>query len=136
MADIVVGYDGSKCARAALATSVDLARGLGDRVVVVFGYEPWPVGGEVADLRAALEEMGRKLLAEAMETIDHEGVELEALVVDERPVDALLRLGQERNARALAVGTRGEGPVTAAILGSVPHKLLAVADRPVIIVPE
>lgn len=136
MGDIVAGYDGSEHAKTALGTAVDFARGLGDRVVVVFGYEPSPMGGEVADLRAALEETGRKLLAEATEQIDHEGVELEALLVDERPVDALVRIGQERNARCLVVGSRGEGPVTAAILGSVAHKLLQVADRPVLVVPK
>jgi nucleotide-binding universal stress UspA family protein len=136
MADIVAGYDGSEHAKAALATAVDFARGLGDRVVVVFGFEPSPIGGEVADFRKALEETGRKLLAEATETIDHEGVEMEALLVDERPVDALVRIGQERNARALVVGSRGEGPVTAAILGSVSHKLLHISDRPVLVVPK
>lgn len=136
MADIVAGYDGSEHAKKALATAVDFARGLGDRVVVVFGYEPTPLGGEVADLRAALEETGRRLLSEATTTIDHEGVELEALLVDERPVDALVRVGQERDARCLVVGSRGEGPVTAAILGSVSHKLLHVADRPVLVVPK
>jgi nucleotide-binding universal stress UspA family protein len=34
------------------------------------------------------------------------------------------------------VGSRGEGTVTAAILGSVSHKLLQVADRPVLVVPK
>jgi nucleotide-binding universal stress UspA family protein len=136
MADIVVGYDGSEHAKAALSTAVEFARGLGDRVVVVFGYEPSPLGGEVADLRRALEEEGRRLLAEAVQSIDHEGVEMVAELVDERPVDALVREGQERNARCLVVGTRGEGPVTAAILGSVSHKLLHVAERPVLVVPR
>jgi nucleotide-binding universal stress UspA family protein len=135
MADIVVGYDGSEHAKAAVATAVDFARGLGDRVVVVFGYEPSPLGGESADLRAALEETGRKLLTEASSSIDHEGVELEALLVDERPEEALIRIGNERSARCLVVGTRGEGPVTAAILGSVSHKLLRMAKRPVLVVP-
>jgi nucleotide-binding universal stress UspA family protein len=135
MADIVVGHDGSEHARLALETAVDFARGLGDRVVVVFGYEPTPLGGESADLREALEETGRRLLEDATGSLDHEGVEIEGLLVDERPVDALVRIGKERDARALVVGSRGQGPVTAAILGSVSHKLLHVSDRPVLVVP-
>ncbi len=110
MTDIVVGYDGSENAKAAVATAVSVARDLGDRVVVVFGYEPSPLGGESSDLRAALEETGRTLLADAASTIDHEGVDLEALLVDERPEEALIRIGKERDARFLVVGTRGEGP--------------------------
>ena len=31
--------------------------------------------------------------------------------------------------------TRGDHPLKAAIIGSVPHKLLQVTDRPVLVVP-
>ena len=32
--DIVLGYDGSDCAHAALEAAIDLARSFGDRVVI------------------------------------------------------------------------------------------------------
>ena len=86
---------------------------------------PSPLGGESADLRRGTRgDAVASSLTEAASSIDHEGVELEALLVDERPEEALIRIGKERSARCLVVGTRGEGPVTAAILGSVSHKLL------------
>ena len=46
MATLVVGYDGSECARAALDAALELAKGLGDDVVVAFGYDPGGPGEE------------------------------------------------------------------------------------------
>ncbi len=40
MGQIVVGYDGSDCSRAALEEGLRTAKALGDEVVVVFGYSP------------------------------------------------------------------------------------------------
>jgi len=38
-------------------------------------------------------------------------------------------------ARVIVVGTSGESPLRGAVLGSVPHKLLHLASRPVLCVP-
>jgi nucleotide-binding universal stress UspA family protein len=35
----------------------------------------------------------------------------------------------------IVVGTRGESPIRGALLGSTPHKLLQLSDRPVLVVP-
>jgi nucleotide-binding universal stress UspA family protein len=56
-------------------------------------------------------------------------------VVDARPVEALLRIGAERGARMIVVGTQGEHPLKGAVLGSVPHKLLHLSELPVLVVP-
>ncbi len=59
MGTIVVGYDGSDCGKAALDAALELGRGLGDGVVVVFGYAPPGIwGGEIADHEEAIEELG------------------------------------------------------------------------------
>ena len=56
--DLIVGYDGSECARAALAKAAELARLSGAGLVIAFAYEPPAVSAEMADHRRALEEMG------------------------------------------------------------------------------
>ena len=63
------------------------------------------------------------------------GVEATLALVPERPVDALLTLAEENDARAIVVGTHGEHPFKGALLGSTPHKLLYLSERPVIVVP-
>ena len=57
------------------------------------------------------------------------------VLVAERPAEALVKLGAERDARMLVVGTYGESPLKGALLGSTPHKLLAISERPVLVVP-
>ena len=56
-AGVLVGYDGSDCAKAALATGVEVAKAYGDKLIVAFGYEVNPVGGEVADYAKALHDL-------------------------------------------------------------------------------
>ena len=137
MASIVVGFDGSECGHAALAESIALAQALGDRLVIVYAAEPpgRSVGEEWQQHRAALEEIGAELLAEATAEAAEAGVVAEPVVVIERPVAALLDTAVAEDARLIVVGTTSERPLTGVILGSVPHKLVHRAERPVLIVP-
>ena len=57
------------------------------------------------------------------------------MIVERPPAAALVELAEERDARVIVVGTRGESPIRGALLGSTPHKLLQLADRPVLVVP-
>ena len=54
MATIVVGYDASDSARAALERAIEVARAFGDEVLVVVAYDVNRQGGEVQDFAAAL----------------------------------------------------------------------------------
>jgi nucleotide-binding universal stress UspA family protein len=134
--EIVVGYDDSAGARAALDAAIDLAHELGDRLVIAFGYEPpGGMGEEITAARAAVREVGERFAAEALERAAAAGVEAELALVDARPVDALLALAAERDARMIVVGSYGESPIKGAALGSTPHKLLHLAGGPVLAVP-
>lgn len=135
--DLVLGYDGSACAKAALETAVALARQLGDRIVIAYGDAP-PLhlrGEEWKAHRDALRELGQHATDEALAAARVAGVDAEAVLVDEKPVDALLDLAERRDARMIVVGSHGEGPLTGALLGSVSYKLLHRSSRPVLVVP-
>jgi nucleotide-binding universal stress UspA family protein len=132
---IVVGYDGSECARAALAEAVRIATERRTGLTVAFGYGVEPMGGEASDHRKALHEFGEARLREGMEQIGPSGIAAETVCVDARPADALLRLADDRGAQMIVVGNHGESPLVGAILGSVPHKLLHRARVPVLVVP-
>jgi nucleotide-binding universal stress UspA family protein len=132
---VVVGYDGSAGARAALDTAVELANSFGDPLLIVFGAgPPGGVGEEARAHRAAIEERGEQVTSEAVERARGGGVEVELIISHERPAEALRSTAAERNARFIVVGSRGEGPVRRALTGSVPHKLLEAADVPVVVV--
>lgn len=136
MADMVVGYDGSDCARAALDRAVSLAAELGDTLVITFGYEPSGYGEEHSEHRRAVEEVGERLTSEALAVAQAGGVQAEVSLRAERPVEALMAEADARDARAIVVGSYGESPIKGAILGSTPHKLLHLSTRPVLVVPN
>lgn len=135
MGVLVLGYDGSDCANAALEEAASLAKGLGDRVVIGFGYDPGGPGEEFGATSDAIRKLGEKVTAEAVERASSHGVEVEIELVAERPTEALISLADKHDARAIVVGSYGEHPIKGALLGSVPHKLLHLAERPVLVVP-
>jgi nucleotide-binding universal stress UspA family protein len=136
MGTIVLGYDDSPGARGALDQAVALAREFGDKLVIGFGVHPPGLGGgEGAEHRQALREQALAHTNEALERAREAGIDAEAELVDDRPAPALAELGEKHEARMIVVGTYGESPLRGAILGSTPHKLLHLADRPVLVVP-
>jgi nucleotide-binding universal stress UspA family protein len=136
MSQIVVGYDGSDCSRAALDEGLRTAKALGDEVVVVFGYSPpglW--GGEIVEHEEAIEERGAKVLEEAKHQAEAAGAAVELQLVPQKPSQAIVDVADERDARMIVVGSYGDPPLKGMILGSTPNKLLHLADRPVLVVP-
>jgi nucleotide-binding universal stress UspA family protein len=135
-AGLVLGFDDSAGSRHALAVAIDLAQRLGEPLHVAFAAQPPTSVGEEARAHAdALEAMGEGLVAEALATARASGVDVVTHVARERPVDLLLRLGDEHDARLIVVGSYGESPLRGAVLGSTPHKLLHLSHRPVLAVP-
>jgi len=134
-AGVVVGYDGSASSKEAVRVALDVAKAYGDKLVIAFGYELSPVGGELHDYHAALKELAGKRLTEAVALAGDADGDVEAVIVEQSPAAALVALADERDARVIVVGTRGESPIRGALLGSTPHKLLQLSDRPVLVVP-
>jgi nucleotide-binding universal stress UspA family protein len=133
---IVVGYDASPGARAALDQALELAAAFGDRLIIGFGVAPpAPVGEEDRAHRQALRDHAEKMTAEALERAQGSGVDVEVALVEDRASSALVSLAADNDARMIVVGSYGERPLRGAILGSTPHKLLHLAERPVLVVP-
>ncbi len=134
---LVLGFDGSECAGSALDAAIDLARRYDDELVIVVAVEPpvRSVGEEFREYEKALEEEGEEVAGRAARRAREAGVEAEVELVPERPVPAILDVAKRRGAHMIVIGTHGEGPLRGAILGSVPHKLLHLSDRPVLVVP-
>jgi nucleotide-binding universal stress UspA family protein len=132
--DLVVGYDGSDGAKAALAEAIELAEPVGARLVVVFGYQPTQRSAEAGDLADAIEHLGKNHLDEAVAIIAGR-VESETALVPRRGAEALLAVAEERAAAMIVVGATERGPLAGAVLGSVPYRLVHTTTVPVLIVP-
>jgi len=135
MADIIVGFDGSDGSRAALETALDAGSALGDRVVIAFGWHVQKLGGEVKDYAKAVEERAQEAVDHGVHQAQAKGVDVESVIIEKQPAQALADLAQERGARMIVVGTHGESPLRGALIGSTAHKLLHVSQTPVLVVP-
>ena len=135
MSEIVVGYDGSETATGALDEAIELAKGLGDSVVIVFGYAPGGIGGgEVRAQREAAEELAEQVTAEGAERANAAGVECGVELVNEHAYEALITVAAKRDARMIVVGSHGESPLKGAVLGTTPYKLVHFSKTPVLVV--
>ncbi|MEJ7632431.1 MAG: universal stress protein [Rubrobacteraceae bacterium] len=137
MPGVILGYDGSPSAKAALGTAIEQARALGERLIIVFADEPpgRSAGEEFREHRRVLDEIGEKVLGEAEAEARAARIEVEAMILHGKPAVALDAAARERDARLIVIGTYGEGPLRSAILGSTPHKLLHFSEVPVLCVP-
>ncbi len=135
-APIVLGYDASESAKAALGETVTLAKELGAEVIVVFGFYISPLGGgDVHDYKAALERVGREAVEEAVGRLEAAEVKASSRLVSAKPADAIMEVARDEGARMVVVGTVGEGPITGAVLGSVVLKLVQRCPVPMLVVP-
>ena len=136
MSEIIVGYDGSDCAKAALDVAADLGKALGDKVVLVFGYAPGGYGGgEVPTHREAVEELGEKVTAEGVQRASERGVDAVVEMLPKHAAHALIEVAEKHSARMIVVGSYAEAPLKGVILGSTPYKLLHLSEVPVLVVP-
>ncbi len=136
MSEIIVGYDGSECSRAALEAAADLAKTFGDKVVLVFGYAPGGYGGgEVPAQRAAVEELAEERTTAGVHQAQALGIEAEVEMQNKHPAQALVDVAERRNARMIVVGTHGDAPLKGVVLGETAYKLLHISELPVLVVP-
>lgn len=135
---LVVGYDGSAAARQAVAVAARRA-GPGGAVWVVHAYQQPPHRYDVTDAKrwdAGHRERGQALLRAVALSGDAElrNTTYETELIHGRPAAALVAAARAHDADEIVVGSRRLGRVRA-MLGSVSCELLAIADRPVVVIP-
>ncbi|MBE0528112.1 MAG: universal stress protein, partial [Thermoleophilia bacterium] len=135
---LVLGYDGSDCAKKALARTVELAKHIDDAEVFVIhafefsiGYVPMGMTDSPLMMSSEYDQhvdlvrsFGEQAVAEAQQTLTAAGVKAAGAVIEGKAVDVLLETAREKDAAAIVVGSHGEGAVSAAFLGSTALKLL------------
>ena len=141
---ILIAYDGSDDGKSAIARAGELLTPGPALVVTIWstaervlstsaGAATYaPIFGEIDELERsnarATAEQGVALAREV-------GLDARPLVARSRNVwRAILDLAAEHDARAIVVGSRGQGGVADVLLGSVPGRVVHHADRPVLVV--
>jgi nucleotide-binding universal stress UspA family protein len=137
---VVCGYDSSPEAHAALLEAIELAKATDGSIVLVCGRKPrevpwasaWVLSGEAAEAEIACSTAMGEACAEAKAA----GVEAETDVIVEEPAQALIQAAERHSANVIVVGSKGEGAVSGALLGSTAYSLLHLSPTPVLVVPS
>jgi nucleotide-binding universal stress UspA family protein len=133
---IVVGYDGSEGAKAALGEALDLAKQLEGKVFVAYAYGgPKTYAGAPLTPRRQLKEIGERFIIDALKRAAASGVAVETVLVEQNAAEGLLSVARQHRADMIVVGTRGESLIRGALLGSTTYKLVHTTTKPVLVVP-
>jgi nucleotide-binding universal stress UspA family protein len=135
---IVCGIDGSKESVAAAEVGVWLAAAL--EAIPIFVNAVDEATASPQSQSAARETRAKRALDAAHQTLAEvafDGAQAaERRVVRGTPVGALLRVADETGALAVCVGSRGHGPLHAALLGSTSRAAVRGSACPVLVVPR
>jgi len=141
MGVIVIATDGSPNADVALDEALALAHQTGDSVTAVtvwqalqgdFGvtYPPTAVLGDLLD---AERHHAEETLEHAADAARVAGVPFQARLLTGDPAEQICAVAEELDARLIAVGTHGHGPLMRLLMGSVSGAVIRQASRPVLV---
>ncbi|RSN04807.1 universal stress protein UspA [Nonomuraea sp. WAC 01424] len=136
-ATVVVGYDGSDDARAAMEYAVEQARSRGARLHVVSAWQVPVFSPYAVAYNSLIEEAVRQAREAAHEcVVPWRAANPDLVITDEQPcahpVSALIQAAG--SADLVVVGSRGRGGFAAAVLGSVSQGVLHHVTCPVAVV--
>ncbi|MFV9672109.1 MAG: universal stress protein [Acidimicrobiia bacterium] len=133
---ILVGVDGSPNAGVAAAWAVEVGRRLDATVEAVAAWTevPPPYVDGVDEHAAEMNAHVAEIMAQALRSEGHGDINVTAI---QGPIaQVLLSAADDREASMLVVGTRGLGPLSGLLLGSISRRLLFTAQRPLVVVPR
>ena len=137
MKQIVIGTDGSPSAQEAVEFGIELAQEQGADVTFVHvtpadEFVGGRVGTHAVSHREAVDESETTLKA-AAGVAEKAGVSYTLERISGESAETIVGLAESLKADLIVVGSRGRGPVSSALLGSVSRDVLARASGPVLV---
>jgi nucleotide-binding universal stress UspA family protein len=147
---ILLCYDGSEDARAALERAAELFPGASVTILTIWqpfaevvarstvGFGMVPSIPDSDELDDASSKSANKTAAEGVELAKQLGLQPEPLTFAQASTTAraILAEADKLGARAIVMGSRGLTGVKSLLLGSVSHEVIQHADRTVVVVPS
>ncbi len=138
MEKIVVGYDHSDAAQAALRWAELQALRTGAQVVLVYvasSIGEWELAAAQIDPDPVRRELQRRLDEEWSESLRKAEVPYRTKLAVGRVADGLMKVARDEHASLLVIGMTPRGTLGELVFGSTQHQLLHHAVRPVVAVP-
>lgn len=141
---ILIPVDGSSEARAAGRQAIELAQSLGASVIALHVAPPFqsqyfedfmPPPTTTNEMwQAGLRKVAERHFEPLRDAAQQQGVALSTEVVfHDRPADAIETAARRNGCDLIVMGPRGQGAVTAFLLGSVTQRVLAASKVPVLV---
>jgi nucleotide-binding universal stress UspA family protein len=135
---VIAGFDGSPASHVALSRAIQRTGATGKLYLVHAWHTPDPWRG-----RGSYQPYVDRALERAEEVLEaatgaHPGlleIAWESELIGGPPAKSIADVAKVRGADEIVIGTRGFGRVRA-LLGSVAHELIHLADCPVTVIPE
>jgi nucleotide-binding universal stress UspA family protein len=143
---VLVAYDGSADARAAIDTAGRLLPGA--TAVVVYARPPLeglaahleghPVVERLRELEEGTLDLSERIAVEGAAHARNAGLHAEPEVVSDMATaaDAIVALAEKIDASVIVLGSRGRGGLRSAVLGSTSTQVLHHTGRPTLVIPS
>lgn len=140
MKRILLAVDGSEHSRKAMKVAIDLASKMGARLCVLSVaappyIPPEPYGIAIAGLEEAVTEYATSLAKAAAAQAEKAGVPADWRVESGSVADMICHTADAVGAELIVLGSRGNGTLRRALLGSVSSRVIHIAETPVLVVP-
>jgi nucleotide-binding universal stress UspA family protein len=134
--NILLAVDTSERSRKAVSTAAELARSTGGAVHVIH-VRPLLATGRGGPQDVDMSELEHNVAEDVCQELQSGGIEATFSRVASYHGDTghkIVEAAQERTADLIVVGSRGHSEIPSVLLGSVAHKVVHLADCPVLIV--
>lgn len=138
MERIIVGYDDTPAAKAAMRWAVHEAKRTGDELVIVYVVSSvfeWELAAAQVNPDPIRHEFERRLRADWSADARAAGVAYQTQLKVGRPAEVLLDVARHNQAASIVVGMTGRGTLAELVHGSATHHLMHHAVRPIVSVP-
>lgn len=134
---LVLALDGSEGSKKAIPVAAEIADKESAKVVIAHVTEYLAAkGGELPHVD---EDRVREEINQDAKELSDRGIEATVELADTvvgGPAHAIVEIADRVGADLIVTGTRGHSAVAGLLLGSVAHRLLHIAKRPVLAVPS
>lgn len=135
---IMVATDGSRPARKAVETGIDIAKLSGAKIYAV--YVVVPTTHSARDFgweKAAMEHFrneGKRATGFVEETAKAAGIEVESVLIEGHPADEIVKFAEQNDIEMIVMGTLGKTGLDRFLLGSVAENVVRHSKIPVLVV--
>lgn len=139
MKSVLVAVDGSEPSLKGVSTAVEIARGLGAKLELVYVIPPVMLppavyAETITKLDAANRAQAEAALAKARTLVESAGATCELVTLQGAPAESLADLAQAERVWGVVIGAKGHGALSRVLLGSTANRLTHICSKPVLVV--